>query len=131
MIKGLEERIPGLSKRIVYWTLGTPITNQHYINSTNGNLYGIAKSIRQLGPLGFGTTTEFDGLLLCGASTQSHGVAGVTSTGLAAARKVLDCSNEDLLIRNGPEIQIYPAEDTSKWPAELQEKIMLGKEKRA
>ena len=130
MISGLEERIPGLSKHIVYWALGTPITNEHYINSTNGNLYGTAKNIKQLGPFGFGTTTEFDGLLLCGASTQSHGVAGVTSTGLAAARKVLNCSYEDLLTKQGPEIRIYPAEDTSKWPAELQEQIAQGKVKR-
>ena len=131
MFKGLEQRIPGLSKRIVYWNLATPLTNQHYINSTKGNLYGTAKSIKQMGPFGYGTTTEFEGLLLCGASTQSHGVSGVTSTGLAAARKVLNCSKEDLLTQNGPDIQIYPSEDTSKWPAELQERIAKGKEKRS
>jgi all-trans-retinol 13,14-reductase len=131
MFQGLEKRIPGLSKRIVYWNLGTPLTNQHYINATNGNLYGTAKSIKQMGPFGYGTTTEFEGLLLCGASTQSHGVSGVTSTGLAAARKILNCSKEDLLTQDGPDIQIYPSEDTSKWPAELQERIAKGKEKRS
>ena len=118
-----------MSKRIVYWNLGTPLTNQHYINATKGNLYGTDKNIKQMGPFGYGTTTEFEGLLLCGASTQSHGVSGVTSTGLAAACKILDCSKEDLLTQKGPEIQIYPSEDISKWPAELQEKIAKGKEK--
>jgi all-trans-retinol 13,14-reductase len=131
MIMGLEKRIPGLSKHIVFWDLGTPLTNQHYINATRGNLYGTAKSIRQLGPLGFSTQTEFDGLLLCGASTETHGVAGVTSTGLAAARKILNCSTDDLLTQNGPDLKIYPSEDPSQWPADLQEKIISGRLKKA
>lgn len=127
MIMGLEKRIPGLSKHIVFWDLGTPLTNQHYINATAGNLYGTAKSIKQLGPFGFGTQTEFDGLLLCGASTDSHGVAGVTSTGLAVARKILNCSTDDLLTQHGPELKIYPSEDPSSWPVDLQEVIAYGK----
>jgi len=129
MIQGLEKRIPGLSKHITFWDLGTPLTNQHYINATIGNLYGTAKSIKQLGPLGFGTQTEFEGLLLCGASTDSHGVAGVTATGLAAARKILNCSNADLLTQNGPELKIYPSEQPAKWPQELQDKIASGAKK--
>ena len=129
MIQGLEKRIPGLSQHIVFWDLGTPLTNLHYINSTNGNLYGIAKNIRQLGPLGFGTQTEFEGLLLCGASTESHGVAGVTANGLAAARMILNCSNADLLTMNGPELRIYPSEEPSQWPPDLQERISRSSEK--
>jgi len=126
MIQGLEKRIPGLSKHITFWDLGTPLTNQHYINSTIGNLYGTAKSIKQLGPFGFGTQTEFEGLLLCGASTDSHGVAGVTATGLAAARRILNCSTADLLTQNGPELKIYPSEQPSLWPQELQDRIASG-----
>jgi phytoene dehydrogenase-like protein len=129
MIQGLEKRIPGLSKHITFWDLGTPLTNQHYINATIGNLYGTAKSIKQLGPLGFGTQTEFEGLLLCGASTDSHGVAGVTATGLAAARRILNCSNADLLTENGPKLKIYPSEQPTQWPQELQDKIASGAQK--
>ncbi len=129
MILGLEKRIPTLSKHITFWDLGTPLTNQHYINATSGNLYGTAKSIKQLGPFGFGTQTEFENLLLCGASTDSHGVAGVTATGLAAARRILNCSNADLLTQNGPALKIYPSEEPSLWPQELQDKIAIGKVK--
>ncbi len=131
MIRGLEKRIPGLSEHIVFWDLGTPLTNQHYINATSGNLYGTAKSISQLGPRGFGIRTEFDGLLLCGASTESHGVAGVTATGLSAARKILNCSTDDLLTQNGPELKIYPSEEPDKWPVEYQERIASGAQKAA
>jgi len=123
MFQALERRIPGISKHIVYWSLGTPLTNEHFINATRGNLYGIAKSRRQVGPGSFQVQTEFEGLLLCGSSTLSHGVAGVTASGLAAARKILGCRTSDLLQMNGPELRIYPSEDVSQWPEALQKKI--------
>ena len=129
MFKALDKRIPGLSKHIVFWNLGTPLTNEFFINATRGNLYGISKSRTQVGPGSFQTHTEFEGLYLCGASTLSHGVAGVTVSGLAAAKSILHCSTSDLLTQNGPEIVIYPSEDISKWPPHLQKRIARGKEK--
>ncbi|MBK9091214.1 MAG: NAD(P)/FAD-dependent oxidoreductase [Anaerolineae bacterium] len=127
MIQGLERRIPGLSKHVVYWSLGTPLTNEHYINATAGNLYGIAKSRSQVGPGAFPIRTEIEGLLMVGASTLSHGVAGVTASGLAAARRLLHCRTADLLRMNGPELRIYPSEDPSQWPPHLQERIARGR----
>lgn len=127
MIQGLERRIPGLSKRVVYWSLGTPLTNEHYINATRGNLYGIAKSRGQVGPGAFSVRTEIEGLLMVGASTLSHGVAGATTSGLAAARRVLHCRTADLLRMPGPALRIYPSEDTSQWPQNLQERIARGR----
>ena len=128
MVSALEDRIPGLSQRIVFWDLGTPITNQYYINATRGSLYGTEKTPDQIGPWGFQTRTDIEGLLMCGASTLSHGVAGATATGLEAAKAILDCRASDLLVQNGPGLQIYPSEDTSQWPAHLQERIARGQE---
>jgi phytoene dehydrogenase-like protein len=34
MVRGLEKRIPGLSRHIMYYSLGTPLTNEHYLNAT-------------------------------------------------------------------------------------------------
>jgi hypothetical protein len=31
----------------VFWSLATPLTNEHYINATQGNLYGIEKSRKE------------------------------------------------------------------------------------
>ena len=128
MFQMLEKRVPGISEHIVYWSLGTPLTNEHYINATRGNLYGIAKSKTQVGPGAFPIQTAFPGLYMVGASTLSHGVAGVTSSGLAAARKILDCRTADLLTQNGPALRIYPSEDPGAWPAALQERIARGQE---
>ncbi len=67
---------------------------------------------------------------MVGASTTSHGVAGVTMTGLAAAKKILHCRTSDLLKMKGQALRIYPSEDISQWPEELQKKIWNGREKR-
>ena len=123
MFKAIEKRVPGISDHIVFWNLGTPLTNEHYINVTRGSLYGIEKNRRQIGPRAYPAQTQFEGLLMCGASTSNFGVSGVTSTGLQAASSILKCTTNDLLNQNGPELQIYPSEDLSKWPENLQKRI--------
>ncbi|MFN2126143.1 MAG: phytoene desaturase family protein [Candidatus Promineifilaceae bacterium] len=119
----LEKRVPGISGHIVYWNLGTPLTNEFYINATRGNLYGIDKTRSQVGPGAFRVDSPIDGLYMVGASTLSHGVAGVTSSGLDAARKILGCRTSDILKQKGPELRIYPADDPGSWPEDLQKRI--------
>jgi hypothetical protein len=102
------------------------LTNQHYLNATRGNIYGIEKSPTQVGPLGFRPTTEFDGLYLCGQSTLSHGVAGVTASGIDAAKAVLNCRSRDILTQSGPGPLFVEAEDTSAWPEYLKKKMERG-----
>jgi phytoene dehydrogenase-like protein len=123
MFRALEKRIPDLRKHVVFWNLATPLTNEFYINATRGHLYSIAKTPSQVGPGSFPITTEIKGLYMVGASTTSHGVAGVTMTGLAAAKKILHCRTADLLKMQGPALRIYPSEDISQWPEDLQKKI--------
>ena len=129
MVKGLDKRVPGLSKHIVFWDLGTPLTNIHYLNATRGNLYGISKTPRQVGPFAFPVKSEIEGLYMVGASTTSHGVAGVTASGLNCAQQILGVGLREILSQNGPEIEIYPSEDISQWPEHLQKKIAKGKTK--
>jgi len=126
MVRGLEKHIPGLSRHIVFSSLGTPLTNEHYLNATRGNLYGIEKNPWQVGPWGFSTRTAFDGLFLCGASTLSHGVAGVTASGIDAARAVLHCHTRDILTQNGPSPVFLPSEDITRWPDGLRQKMERG-----
>jgi len=123
MLTGLEQRVPGIKKAVVFKELGTPLSNQYYVNATAGNLYGTDKSVWQVGPFAFSMKTAIDGLWMCGASTLSHGVAGATASGLAVAKRILRCHTSDLLKANGPELQVYPAEDVSQWPDDLQKKI--------
>jgi phytoene dehydrogenase-like protein len=126
MFQALEARVPGISQHVVFWSLGTPLTNQHYLNATRGSLYGIEKSRTQVGPGAFPTQTEIQALLMCGASAQSHGVSGATSSGLNAAKSILKCATADLLTQAGPQLQIYPSEDITLWPQHLQTRIRRG-----
>ena len=123
LFQSLDQRVPGISQHVVFWSLATPLTNEHYINATQGNLYGIEKSRKQVGPWAFPVQSEIDGLLMCGSSTESHGVAGVTGSGLTAARTILKCRTSELLTQHGPELRIYPSEDITQWPPELRERI--------
>lgn len=126
MVRGLEKRIPGLSKHITFFSLGTPLTNEHYLNATRGNLYGIDKRPSQVGPWSFSPRTEIDGLFLCGASTLSHGVAGVTQSGIDAAKAILHCRTRDLLTAEGSGPLILQSEQPSSWPEHLKRRIERG-----
>ncbi len=122
-MNSVEKVIPGAKQHVVQVELGTPKTNEFYINSTHGNVYGTEKTFNQIGPFSFQNKSEIKNLFLCGASTLSHGVGGATYSGVAAAAKILDCSPQELLIPDeNQQLRIYDAEDSATWPAWVHEK---------
>lgn len=122
-MNSLERVIPGAKANIVQVELGTPKTNQYYMRTTNGNVYGTEKTFNQVGPFSFQNKTEIRNLFLCGASTLSHGVGGATNSGVAAAARILKCTPQELLIPDKNQtIRIYEAEDSSTWPAWVHQK---------
>jgi hypothetical protein len=54
-------------------------------------------------------------------------VAGVTGSGLTAARTILKCRTSELLQQHGPTLRIYPSEDITQWPPDLRERVERGK----
>lgn len=113
----IDRVIPGAKQNVVQVELGTPKTNQFYVNSTDGNVYGTEKTLKHVGPFAYKNKSGINNLYLCGASTLSHGVAGATYSGLEAAAKILDCTREDLLIADDEQkVRIYDAEDAASWP---------------
>ena len=132
MIKQLDLIAPGLSERIVFADLGTPLTNEHYVAATRGNLYGTEKRLGQLGPWAFAPKTQIPGLYLCGASTVSgHGVMGATLSGLDAARAVLGCRTQDLLHQKGPAARILNAEQLATGASVSDLRILAREEREA
>ena len=91
MFEALENTLPGIRDATVFAELGTPLTNHHYVASTSGNLYGTEKTRSHVGPFSWPIKTPINGLMMCGASTLGHGVAGATMSGLAAAHTALGC----------------------------------------
>lgn len=117
MLNSVEKIIPDARKYIVQAELGTPMTNNRYINSTRGNVYGTEKTLKGVGPFAFKPTTEIENLYLCGASTLSHGVGGATNSGIETAAKILGCKSKDLLIKDeNQKLRVYDAEDPTSWP---------------
>lgn len=111
LIGMLDQIAPGLSDHIVFSDLGTPLSNQYYVEATGGALYGTEKRLGQLGPFAFAPKTVIPGLYMCGASTVSgHGVMGATLSGIDVAKAVLGCRTQDLLKQGGPSVRILQAE---------------------
>jgi hypothetical protein len=57
-------------------------------------------------------------------------VAGVTASGINAAKAILNCSARDILIKNSPGPLFLQAEDTSGWPEHLKRKMVRGEKAR-
>ncbi|PIE17145.1 MAG: phytoene dehydrogenase [Proteobacteria bacterium] len=123
MLRDLEALVPGLRDHVVFSSLGTPLTNEHYVMATHGSIYGTDKGRRQIGPFAYPIKSPWAGLTLCGASTTSHGVMGATMSGLAAARHVSGLRTRDLLGEGGPSVTCLPAEDESAWPEAMRRRV--------
>ena len=126
MINGLERILPGVRNKIVHKELGTPITNEFYINSTEGNVYGTEKSFKQTGPFSYKAKTEIKNLYLCGASIMAHGVAGASYSGVQTAAIILNCKQDDLIRTDESQnVRIYDAENSLEYPEWMLQKIKL------
>ena len=126
IIKSLEKVLPGISDKIVQQELGTPMTNEFYVNSTEGSVYGTEKSLKQIGPFAFKSKSEIENLHLCGASILAQGVAGASYSGVQTAAKILDCNQDDLIKADESQnVRIYDAENNSEYPEWMLQKIKV------
>ncbi len=89
LITEAQKVIPGLKEHIVLNVSGSPLTNEYYTLSTEGAIYGPAKTPDQVGRNSLPIKTEVQNLYLTGASTSTHGVAGCMLSGLATASAIL------------------------------------------
>jgi phytoene dehydrogenase-like protein len=119
MLQLASNVIPELEQHVTFAELGTPLSNEHYVASTRGNLYGTAKTLGQVGPFAQPLKTSIGGLWMCGASTLSHGVMGAHISGLVVAAKLLRCRVSELFKSDGGAITVLPSDDASRWPARL------------
>lgn len=119
MLDAVEHLIPDIRPAIRHLSVGTPLTNAHYVPASRGCLYGTEKTWDQLGPFGYGHRTPVQDLYLCGASVGAHGVMGATLSGLGAARALLECGEQDLFMKDGAPLRVLPADRPDSWPESL------------
>ena len=122
LLETIRTMVPGIDDHIVFSDVATPLTNEHYIRTGYGSMYGTEKNLKQL-LFPYPVKTEIKNLYHCGASTLGHGVAGATMSGLAAAGAILKCSKDDLLSAKGQTLRCYSAEDETTWPKNVVEKV--------
>ena len=126
MLNTIEKAIPGIKEHIVHLDMGTPITNEYYINSTAGSVYGTEKSLKHIGPFAFKAKSEIENLYLCGASIASHGIAGASYSGVQTAGEILGKKQTDLIQMDpDQDIRIFSAEDPSDYPEWMLKKIAV------
>lgn len=117
MLNNVEQLIPKARKHIVTAELGTPKTNEYYIDATEGNVYGTEKTLMHVGPLAYKNTSEIKNLYLAGSSTLSHGVTGATSSGINAAANILGIPADEVLKpKENQFLRIYDADNPETWP---------------
>ncbi len=132
MINGLELAVPGIRNHIVHQELGTPITNEHYINTTEGNVYGTEKSLKHIGPFAFKAKSEIENLYLCGSSILSHGVAGASHSGVDTAALILGRHADALKEPQEDQfLRIYDAENPSEYPDWILKKMEVKRARAA
>lgn len=122
LLDTIERFIPGFRKHVVFRSLSTPLTNMHFAQASEGNIYGTQKTLRNLGPFSFPVRTHIPGLFQCGASTLSAGINGVSTSGLAVAAAALGCQPDALLTATGQSLRVYPCDDPASWPEALRPK---------
>ena len=123
MFATIEQHIPGLTKHVTFQSIGTPLTNQFYVEATHGAIYGTEKTMNQMGPWSFSSRSPFPGLSLVGASTLGHGLHGASLSGLGCAAGLLKVRPSELLDPNGPKVTTYAADDTSGWPEQMRARL--------
>ena len=127
-LRSLEKVVPGITNNIVHRDLGTPITNEYYINTTRGNVYGTEKSLKHIGPFAYKSKTEIENMYMCGASIVSHGVAGASYSGVQTAAAILGCRQDDLIKPDETQhLRIFEAEDDSNYPEWMLKKMEVKK----
>lgn len=128
MIRTLEGALPNVRVHIVHKDLGTPITNEYYINSTKGSVYGTEKTLKHIGPFAFKPKSEIENFYLCGASIAAHGVAGASYSGVQTAGLILGKTQEELLQPNPEQkLKTYNAEKPEDFPDWIKKKMEVRK----
>lgn len=89
MIKTAIEKYPILENMIDYKSIGTPLTNNYYLNSINGECLGLDSSPNRFLKHHITPKTDINNLFLSGQDVSTAGIAGAISGGILCSYAVL------------------------------------------
>ena len=85
MLAQFRRHFPVLAPKLRFHELSTPVTQQHFVRSPDGAMYGIEMSARRLGSNALDVRTPVPGLLLAGQDVSGPGIQAACMSGLLAA----------------------------------------------
>ena len=88
MLAQFRRHFPALAPMMRFHELSTPITQQHFVRSPDGAMYGIEMSAQRLGSDALDIRTPVPGLLLAGQDVSGPGIQAACMSGLLAAAAI-------------------------------------------
>jgi all-trans-retinol 13,14-reductase len=94
MWRSVLQFYPQLEDKVEYLEVGTPVTNNYYLNTPRGEIYGLDHTAQRFGDpeisMHLRAETEIPGLLLTGQDITSCGFTGALFGGLMSAATALN-----------------------------------------
>ena len=88
MLAQFRRHFPALAPMLRFHELSTPVTQQHFVRSPDGAMYGIEMSAQRLASDALDVRTPVPGLLLAGQDVSGPGIQAACMSGLLAAAAV-------------------------------------------
>jgi all-trans-retinol 13,14-reductase len=85
LLAQFARHFPALAPMVRFHELSTPVTQQHYVRSPQGAMYGIVMDGERLGSSALNIRTPLPGLLLAGQDVSGAGIQAAAMSGLMAA----------------------------------------------
>jgi all-trans-retinol 13,14-reductase len=89
MFAALDRQLPGLSAKIDYWEMSTPLSTRHFANYERGEIYGVDHSPDRFRQRFLRPRTPIRGLYLTGQDVMTAGIASALASGFLTASVVL------------------------------------------
>jgi all-trans-retinol 13,14-reductase len=88
MLAQFGRHFPALAPMVRFHELSTPVTQQHFVRSPDGAMYGVEMSAQRLGSDALDVRTPVPGLLLAGQDVSGPGIQAACMSGLLAAAAI-------------------------------------------
>ena len=88
LLAQFRRHFPALAPMLKFHELSTPVTQQHFVRSPEGAMYGIEMSVQRLDSRALNVRTPVPGLLLAGQDVFGPGIQAACMSGLLAAAAI-------------------------------------------
>nr|CAH0101005.1 unnamed protein product [Daphnia galeata] len=93
IIDQITHLYPNLKNAIDYFSIGTPVTTEHYLNTKEGAIYGLEHGLERFTPKNASLLrpeTGIEGLFLCGQDVMSAGLVPAMLSGVLCTSAILN-----------------------------------------